>query len=188
MNFELTEDQQQVRRSVREFAEGELLPHVHEWDETQKAPADELLKKLADLNLLGVTIPEEYGGAGLGYMEYAIIIEELARVDPAIALSVAAHNSLCTGHIFIAGSEDQKRKYLPRLTAGEFWGACGLTEPNAGSDASGTKTTAVERENGWLVNGSKTFITNASYGGLCVAVAVTDRDKGNKGITAFVFE
>jgi alkylation response protein AidB-like acyl-CoA dehydrogenase len=188
MNFELTDEQEQVRRSVREFAEGEIRPYVHEWDEAQKFPHEEMRKKLADLGLLGVIYPEEYGGAGMGYMEYAIIIEELARVDPALALSVAAHNSLCSGHIYIAGSEEQKRKYLPRLTAGETWGAWGLTEPNAGSDASGTKTTATETAEGWVVNGSKNFITNASYAEICVAMAVTDRDKGNRGITAFVFE
>lgn len=188
MNFELSDEQDQIRRSVREFAEGELLPNVGEWDEAQKVPAAELLGKLAELNLLGVTISEEYGGAGLGYVEYAIAIEEIARVDPSVALSVAAHNSLCSGHLFLAGNEEQKRKYLPRLTGGQTWGAWGLTEPSAGSDASGTKTVAVEREDGWLVNGSKNFITNASYAELCVAVAVTDREKGNKGITAFLFE
>jgi alkylation response protein AidB-like acyl-CoA dehydrogenase len=188
MNFDLTDEQEQVRRSVREFAEGEIRPFVHEWDETQKFPHEEMRKKLAELGLLGVLYPEEYGGAGMGYMEYAIIIEELARVDPGLALSVAAHNSLCTGHLYIAGSEEQKKKYLPRLTQGETWGAWGLTEPNAGSDASGTKTVAVETPEGWVVNGSKNFITNASYAEICVAMAVTDREKGNKGITAFVFE
>jgi alkylation response protein AidB-like acyl-CoA dehydrogenase len=188
MNFDLTDEQQQIRRSVREFAEGEIRPNVHEWDEAQKFPQEELRGKLAELGLLGVLYPEEYGGAGMGYMEYAIIIEELARVDPAVALSVAAHNSLCSGHIFLAGSEEQKRRYLPRLTQGETWGAWGLTEPSAGSDASGTKTVAVEQDGGWLVNGSKNFITNATYAEICVGMAVTDREKGNKGITAFIFE
>jgi len=188
MNFELSDEQAQIQKAVREFAEGELLPNVREWDDAQKFPHSEMLAHLADLNLLGVTIPEEYGGAGLGYVEYAIAIEELARVDPAVALSVAAHNSLCSGHLFLAGNEEQKRKYLPRLTAGQTWGAWGLTEPSAGSDASGTRTVAVEREDGWVVNGSKNFITNASHAELCVAVAVTDREKGNRGITAFLFE
>lgn len=188
MNFDLTDEQEHVRRSVREFAEGEILPHVLEWDEAQKFPQEEMRRKMADLGWLGVLQPEEFGGAGMGYIEYAIIIEELARVDPALALSVAAHNSLCTGHLAIAGSAEQKAKYLPMLTQGECWGAWGLTEPGAGSDASGTKTVAVEKDGGWLVNGSKNFITNASYAGLCVAVAVTDREKGNKGITAFLFE
>src|SRR5215203_1395608 len=181
MNFDPTDEQEQIRRSVREFAESEIRPNVHEWDEAQKFPQEELRRKMGELGWLGVIYPEEYGGAGMGYQEYAIIIEELARVDPSIALSVAAHNSLCTGHIYVAGTEAQKRAYLPRLTQGEVWGAWGLTEPGAGSDASGTKTTAVEQDGGWLVNGSKNFITNASYAGLCVAVAVTDRDKGNKG-------
>ncbi|MCC6744458.1 MAG: acyl-CoA dehydrogenase family protein [Acidobacteria bacterium] len=184
----MTDEQEHVRRSVREFAEGEILPHVLEWDEAQKFPQEEMRRKMADLGWLGVLQPEEFGGAGMGYIEYAIIIEELARVDPALALSVAAHNSLCTGHLAIAGSAEQKAKYLPMLTQGECWGAWGLTEPGAGSDASGTKTVAVEKDGGWLVNGSKNFITNASYAGLCVAVAVTDREKGNKGITAFLFE
>jgi hypothetical protein len=188
MNFDLTDEQVQIRRSVREFAEGELRPNVHDWDETQRFPHDELRGKFAELGLLGVVFPEEYGGAGMGYIEYAIVIEELARVDPAVALSVAAHNSLCSGHIFIAGDERQKREYLPRLARGEYWGAWGLTEPSAGSDASGTKTVAVEHEGGWLLNGSKNFITNASYAGLCVAMAVTDRDKGNRGISAFLVE
>ena len=188
MNFDLTDEQQQIRRSVREFAESEIKPNVLEWDEAQKFPQEEMRRKMGELGWLGVIYPEEYGGAGMGYVEYAIIIEEIARVDPALALSVAAHNSLCSGHLWIAGSEEQKRKWMPRLAQGEVWGAWGLTEPNAGSDASGTKTTAVEKDGGWLVNGSKNFITNASYAGLCVAVAVTDRDKGNKGITAFMFE
>lgn len=188
MNFELTDEQEHIRRSVREFAESEIRPNVLEWDEAQKFPHEAMRRKMADLGWLGILQPEEYGGSGMGYVEYAIIIEELARVDPAIALSVAAHNSLCTGHLAIAGSEEQKKKYLPMLTQGECWGAWGLTEPGAGSDASGTKTVAVERDGGWLVNGSKNFITNASYAGLCVAVAVTDREMGNKGITAFLFE
>lgn len=188
MDFELTDEQQHIRRSVREFAESEIRPNVGEWDEAQKFPQEEMRRKMGELGWLGVVIPEEYGGAGMGYQEYAIIIEELARVDPALALSVAGHNSLCTGHIYIAGNEEQRKKYLPRLAGGETWGAWGLTEPGAGSDASGTKTTAVEKDGGWLVNGSKNFITNASYAEICVAVAVTDREKGNKGITAFVFE
>lgn len=188
MNFEESDEQQQIRRSVREFAESEIRPNVHEWDEAQKFPHEELRKKMGELGWLGIIYPEEYGGSGMGYVEYAIIIEELARVDPAIALSVAAHNSLCTGHIYLAGNEEQKKKYLPRLTQGETWGAWGLTEPGAGSDASGTKTTAVETPEGWIVNGSKNFITNASYAEICVAMAVTDREKGNKGITAFIFE
>jgi alkylation response protein AidB-like acyl-CoA dehydrogenase len=187
MEFELNEEQQQIKMSVREFAEAEIAPHVMEWDETQHFFV-ELRPKLAELGLMGVIFPEEYGGAGMGYIEYATIIEELARVDPSVGLSVAAHNSLCTNHIYMFGSEEQKRKYVVPLASGEHFGAWGLTEANAGSDASGTRTTAVRNNGGWTVNGSKNFITHAITGETCVAVAVTDRSKGNKGITAFVFE
>ena len=187
MNFELSEDQQQIKASVREFAESELRPFVMEWDEAQRFPS-ELIPKLSELGLMGVIMPEEYGGAGLGYIEYATIIEELGRVDASVGLSVAAHNSLCTNHIFKFGSEEQKRKYVEPLATGKRLGAWGLTEANAGSDASGTRTVAVRQNGGWIVNGSKNFITHAISGDTCVAVAVTDREKGNKGITAFIFE
>jgi hypothetical protein len=187
MNFELTEDQLQIKYSVREFAESELKPNVMEWDEAQHLPL-EIFPQLAELGLLGIIFPEEYGGAGLGYVEYATVIEELGRVDGSIGLSVAAHNSLCTNHIFQYGSEEQKRKYVEPLATGKHLGAWGLTEAGAGSDASGTRTTAVRKNGGWVVNGSKNFITHAISGDTCVAVAVTDREKGNKGITAFVFE
>ena len=187
MNFELTEDQNQIKYSVREFAESEIRPFVMEWDEAQHLPL-ELFPKMAELGLLGIIFPENYGGAGLGYIEYATIIEELGRVDGSIALSVAAHNSLCSNHIYQFGSEEQKQKYLVPLATGKQLGAWGLTEANAGSDASGTKTTAVRNNGGWVVNGSKNFITHAISGDTCVAVAATDKSKGNKGITAFVFE
>ena len=187
MNFELTEDQQQIKMSVREFAESEIRPNVMEWDEAQKLPL-ELFPKLAELGLLGIIFPEQYGGSGLGYVEYATIIEELGRVDGSIGLSVAAHNSLCTNHIYMFGDEQQRQKYVVPLATGEKIGAWGLTEAGAGSDASGTRTTAVRQNGGWIVNGSKNFITHAVSGDTCVAVAVTDREKGNKGITAFVFE
>ncbi len=187
MNFELNEEQQQIKMSVREFAESEIKPRVMEWDETQHFP-DELRKPLADLGLLGVIFPEEYGGAGMGYIEYATIIEELARVDGSVGLSVAAHNSLCSNHIYMFGTEAQKQKYLVPLTQGETWGAWGLTESNAGSDASGTRTNAVKNNGGWTVNGSKNFITHAITGNTLVAVAVTDKEKGNKGISAFIFD
>jgi len=187
MNFELNEEQLQIKMSVREFAESEIKPNVMEWDETQHFP-DELRPKLAELGLLGVIFPEEYGGAGLGYIEYATIIEEIARVDGSVGLSVAAHNSLCSNHIFTFGSEEQKQKYLVPLTQGETWGAWGLTESQAGSDASGTRTTAVQNNGGWTVNGSKNFITHAITGNTLVAVAVTDKEKGNKGISAFIFD
>jgi len=187
MDFELSEEQQQIRMSVREFAEAEIAPHVMEWDESQHFPV-ELLPKLAELGLMGVIFPEEYGGAGMGYVEYATIIEELSRVDGSVGISVAAHNSLCSNHIYTFGTEEQKRKYLVKLAQGEHLGAWGLTEPSAGSDASGTRTTAVRQDGGWVVNGSKNFITHAIHADTCVAVASTDRSRGSKGITAFIFE
>ena len=187
MDFELTEEQQQIKMSVREFAEAEIAPHVMEWDESQHFPV-ELMPKLAELGLMGVIFPENYGGAGMGYVEYATIIEELSRVDGSVGISVAAHNSLCSNHIYAYGSEEQKNKYLAPLARGEHLGAWGLTEPGAGSDASGTKTTAVREGDGWLVNGSKNFITHAIHADTCVAMAVTDRSKRSKGISAFIFE
>jgi alkylation response protein AidB-like acyl-CoA dehydrogenase len=187
MEFELTEDQQQIKMSVREFAEAEIAPHVMEWDETQHFPI-ELVPKLAELGLMGIIFPEEYGGAGMGYVEYATIIEELSRVDGSVGISVAAHNSLCSNHIYMFGTEEQKQKYLIPLAQGKHLGAWGLTEANAGSDASGTQTTAVKQNGSWVVNGSKNFITHAIHADTCVAVASTDRSKGNKGITTFIFE
>ncbi len=187
MQFELNEEQQQVKMSVREFAESEIRPHIRDWDERQHFPV-ELLPKLAELGLMGVIFPEEYGGAGMGYIEYATIIEELSRVDGSVGISVAAHNSLCSNHIYMFGTEEQKRKFLVPLAKGEKLGAWGLTEAGAGSDASGTRTTAVRRDGGWVVNGSKNFITHAIHGDTCVAVASTDRAMRSKGITAFIFE
>ena len=148
MEFELTEEQQQIKMSVREFAESEIAPHVMEWDESQHFPV-ELQPGLAELGLLGVLFPEEYGGAGMGYVEYATIIEELSRVDGSVGISVAAHNSLCSNHIYQFGTEEQKQKFLAPLASGKHLGAWGLTEPSAGSDASGTKTTAVRSDGGW---------------------------------------
>jgi len=187
MEFELSEEQQQIKMSVREFAEAEIAPHVMEWDESQHFPI-ELQPKMADLGFLGVIFPEEYGGAGMGYVEYATIIEELSRVDGSVGISVAAHNSLCSNHIFKYGSEDQKKKFLTPLASGAHLGAWGLTEPSAGSDASGTKSTAVRTDGGWIVNGSKNFITHAIHADTCVAMAVTDRAQRSKGISAFIFE
>ena len=187
MNFELTEEQRQIKASVREFGEAEIAPHVMEWDETQHFPI-ELKPKLAELGLMGILFPEEYGGAGMGYVEYATIIEELSRVDGSVGISIAAHNSLCSNHIYQFGSEAQKQKYLVPLARGQHLGAWGLTEPGAGSDASGTRTTAVRDESGWIINGSKNFITHAIHGDTCVAFASSDRTKHDKGITAFVFE
>src|SRR5204863_10187621 len=187
MDFELTEEQLQMKMSVREFAEAEIGPHVLEWDEAQHFPI-ELQPKLGELGLLGVLFPEEYGGADLGYVEYATAIEEFSRVDGSVGISVAAHNSLCSNHIYQFGTEAQKQKYLAPLARGEKLGAWGLTEPGAGSDASGTRTTAVRRDGNWLVNGTKNFITHAIHGDICVAMAVTDRAMRSKGITAFIFE
>lgn len=187
MNFELNEEQLQIKYSVREFAESEILPHVMEWDETQHFP-EELRPALAELGLMGVIFPEEYGGAGMGYVEYSTIIEELGRVCGSVGLSVAAHNSLCSNHIYTFGTEEQKQKYLVPLAQGESFGAWGLTEAGAGSDASGTRTTAVQSNGGWKVNGSKNFITHAISCNTLVAVAVTDKEKGNKGISAFIFD
>jgi len=187
MDFELTEEQQQMKMSVREFAEAEIAPHVMEWDEAQHFPI-ELKPKLAELGLLGVLFPEEYGGAGLGYVEYATAIEELSRVDGSVGISVAAHNSLCSNHIYQYGTEAQKKKYLTPLASGEHLGAWGLTEPGAGSDASGTRTAAVRKDGGWVINGTKNFITHAIHADTCVAFASSDREKHSKGITGFIFE
>jgi alkylation response protein AidB-like acyl-CoA dehydrogenase len=187
MDFRATEEQELLRRTVREFAEAEIRPHIMEWDEAQQFPMD-LLPKLAALGLTGVQFPEEYGGAGLSAVDYCICIEELARVCPAIALSVAAHNGLCSAHISMFGNADQKRRFLPKLVRGEVLGAWGLTEAGAGSDAAGMRTTAVQQGQCWVINGAKTFITHGRIGGVMVVIAVTDRTKGHRGISAFVVE
>src|SRR5207253_4251413 len=176
-----------VKSSGRQFAEAEIEPHVMEWDESQHLPI-ELWRKLAELGVTGVIFPEEYGGAGMGYVEYATIIEELSRVDGSVGISVAAHNSLCSNHIFMYGSEEQKQKYLVPLAQGKHLGAWGLTEPGAGSDASGMRTVAVRQNGGYVINGAKNFITHAIHADTCVAMAVTDRSKRSKGISAFIFE
>jgi len=187
MDFRLSDEQQLLRASVREFAEAELRPHVMEWDETQQFPM-ELLPKLADLGLMGIQFDEAYGGAGMSAVDYCICIEEIARVCPAIALSVAAHNGLCSAHIAMFGSDEQKRTYLPRLIRGEVLGAWGLTEAGAGSDAAGMRTTATRRGAEWVLNGAKSFITHGRIGGIMVVIAVTDRTLGHRGISAFVVE
>ncbi len=187
MDFELSDEQKQLQKSIRGFAEEEIRPHVMEWDEASHFPM-ELLPKLAEMGLMGIIFPEEYGGAGMGYVEYVIIIEELARVDPSIALSVAAHNSLCTNHIFKFGTEEQKRKHVVPLAQGRKLGCWSLTEPEAGSDAGGTRTVAERRNGGWVLNGSKTFTTNGHQADICVAMAVTDKAKGHRGISAFIIE
>jgi alkylation response protein AidB-like acyl-CoA dehydrogenase len=187
MDFELNDEQRQMKMSVREFAESEIAPHVMEWDEAQHFPI-ELQPKLAELGLMGVIFPEQYGGAGLGYVEYATVIEELSRVDGSVGISVAAHTSLCSNHIYQFGTEEQKQKYLVPLARGAHLGAWGLTEPGSGSDASSTRTTAVRKDGGWVVNGSKNFVTHAIAADTCVSFASTDRTKKSRGITGFIFE
>lgn len=188
MNFDLTEEQHQIKNSVREFAESEIRPHVMEWDESQHFPKAELLNKLGGLGFMGVIFPEDYGGAGLGYIEYVTIIEELSRVDGSIGISVAAHNSLCANHIFQSGSEAQREKYLTSLAKGEKLGAWALTEPGSGSDAMGMRTSATKAGGGWVLNGSKNFITHGTYGDIYVIMAITDKSRGSHGISAFIVE
>ena len=187
MDFRPTEEQALLRRSVREFAETEIRPHVREWDDAQHFPV-ELMPRLAALGLLGVQMPEEYGGAGLSAVDYCICIEELARVDPGVALSVAAHNGLSSAHILMFGTEAQKKKYLTPLARGEKIGAWALTESTSGSDAAGMRTTAVRGRGCWILNGSKTFTTHGRVGDTLVVMAVTDRAAGPKGISAFIVE
>jgi alkylation response protein AidB-like acyl-CoA dehydrogenase len=187
MDFNYSDEQKALRKTVREFAEGEILPHVMEWDEASHFPS-EIFPKMAEMGLLGVIFPEEYGGAGLGYIEYALVIEELSRVDGSVGIIVAAQNSLCSNHIFKFGTEAQKKKYLTGLASGKKLGAWSLTEPDAGSDAGGTKTTAVRDGSFWVLNGAKTFTTNGHYADYCVAMAVTDKSKGSHGISAFIVE
>ena len=187
MDFRLSEEQELLRRSVREFAETEMRPHVREWDQEQHFPI-ELVPKLAALGLLGIQFPEEYGGAGMTALDYCICIEELARVDPGVALSVAAHNGLCSSHIFLFGSQAQKQKYLVALARGEKVGAWGLTESTSGSDAAGMRTAATKAGACWVLNGSKTFTTHGRVGDVMVVMAVTDRAAGTKGISAFIVE
>ena len=187
MDFSFTDEQNQLRRSIREFAEGEIAPHVMEWDEASKFPL-EIMPKLAEMGLLGVIFPEQYGGAGLGYVEYVIAIEELSRIDGSVGIIVAAHNSLCSNHIFKFGTEEQKKKYLTPLAQGKKIGAWSLTEPEAGSDAGGTRTTAKRDGNNWVINGSKTFCTNGHYADYAVVMALTDKSKNSHGISAFIVE
>ena len=185
MQFGFSEEQRQLRKTIREFVEGEIKPHVMEWDESQHFPV-EIFRKLGDLGVLGSVFPEELGGSGYTYVDYAIITEELARVDPSIALSVAAHISLCTNHIYTAGNEEQKRDYIPKLASGEWIGCWSLTEPEVGSDAGGARTTGVREGDCWVLNGTKTFTTNAHIADVCVAMAVTDRSGSAHGISAFI--
>jgi alkylation response protein AidB-like acyl-CoA dehydrogenase len=187
LDFQLNDEQQQLRKSVREFAEREIAPHVMEWDEASRFPM-ETVKELGKMGLLGVIFPAEYGGAGMGYIEYVIAIEELSRVDGSVGIIVAAHTSLCSNHIFIAGNETQKQKYIPKLATGEFIGAWGLTEPGSGSDAGGARCSAVRKGDKWVLNGTKTFITNGSYADVYVVVAVTDKAARTHGLSGFIVE
>jgi alkylation response protein AidB-like acyl-CoA dehydrogenase len=187
MQFRLSQDQTLLRDSVREFAEAEIRPYVREWDEAQHFPAA-LMPKLADLGLMGIQFPAEYGGAEMSAVDYCICIEELARIDPSVSLSVAAHNGLGAAHIAMFGSEAQKRQYLGPLARGEKLSAWGLTEPGSGSDAAAMRTTATRDADGWVLNGSKLFITHGQSGDTMVVMAVSDKSKGNKGISAFIVE
>jgi alkylation response protein AidB-like acyl-CoA dehydrogenase len=187
VDFQLTEEQLQLQSMVRDFAAREIAPHVQEWDEASHFPL-ETVKQLGQLGLMGCIFPDEYGGAGLGYIEYVLAIEELSRVDGSVGIIVAAHTSLCSNHIFLAGTEQQKQRYLPRLATAEHIGAWALTEPNSGSDAAGARCTAVRKGDRWLLNGTKTFITNGSYADVYVVVAVTDKKIGTRGLSAFIVE
>jgi hypothetical protein len=187
MDFALSPEQIELRRTLREFAQSEIRPHVMEWDESQTFPMD-VVKQLGRLGILGIVFPEDLGGAGMGYVDYAVAIEELARVDPSVALIVAAHVSLCTNHIYQHGNDEQRRAYVPKLASGEWIGCWSITEPEAGSDAAGTRTTAKLDDGRWILNGSKTFTTNAQKADVCVAMAVTDPGEHHSGISAFVIE
>ncbi len=187
MEFSQSDELQEIRRTVREFAENEIRPQMMEWDEKQIFPR-EVIDKLGELGFMGVLIPAEYGGAGLGYQEYITLVEELSRVDGSVGICIAAHNSLCTGHIFLAGTEEQRRKFVTPLAKGEKLGAWSLTEPEAGSDAAGTQTVATKDGDSWVLKGQKTFTTNGTYGDVCIAMAVTDPTKGHDGISAFIIE
>jgi hypothetical protein len=187
VDFEYTPEQIALRKAVREFAEGEIAPHVMEWDEAQTFPM-EVIRKLGQLGYMGAIFPEDLGGAGLGYIEYSIIIEELSRVDGSVGIILAAHTSLCSNHIYKMGTQEQRGRYLPKLAAAEWIGCWSLTEPEAGSDAAGTRTNAKLDGETWVLNGSKTFTTNAHYADVCVAMAVTDRSAAQHGISAFIVE
>jgi alkylation response protein AidB-like acyl-CoA dehydrogenase len=187
LDFQLSDEQQQLKKSVREFAEREIAPNVMKWDEAGEFPLC-IVKELGKLGFLGMIFPPDYAGAGMGYVEYVIAIEELSRVDGSVGIIVAAHTSLCSNHIFLAGNEAQKRKYICKLATGEFIGAWGLTEPSSGSDAGSARMTAKRRGNSWVLNGTKTFCTNGHYADVMVVIAVTDRAAKTHGLSAFVVE
>ena len=187
MDLRSTAEQELLRHTVREFAEAEIRPFVMEWDEAQGFPA-ELVPKMASIGLMGIQTPEEYGGSGLSAIDYCVCLEELARVDPSIALSVAAHNGLALAHLSMFGSEAQRKKYVPPLARGETLGAWALTEAGAGSDAASMRTTAQRSGGGWTINGTKQFITHGKIAGTLVVIAITDRAAGRHGVSAFVVE
>ncbi len=187
LDFELSESQKAIQELARNFAEKEVRPTVMKYDESQEFPF-EIVQKLADLGFMGITWPDELGGAGLTELDATIIIEEIAKVDPSVALTVASHNSLCTGHIMLHANEAQKKKYVPDLASGRKLGAWGLTEPGSGSDSGGMRTVATRDGSDWILNGSKTFITQGSVGGTYVIMAVTDREKPKTSISAFILE
>jgi len=187
LDFQLNEEQLQLKKSVREFAEREIAPNVMKWDEEGEFPLA-TIKELGKLGLMGTIFPTEYGGPGMGYVEYVTTIEELSRVDGSVGIIVAAHTSLCSNHIFLAGNEEQKKKYVSKLATGEFIGAWGLTEPSSGSDAGSARMSAVRKGNNWVLNGTKTFITNGRYADVLVVIAVTDRTAHTHGLSAFIVE
>jgi len=187
MNFQTSETQKMIAQSIRDFAETHIRPYIMEWDEAQVFPV-ELFKKLGEMGFMGVLVPEELGGSGLGYHEYITIVEEISKVDSSIGLSVAAHNSLCTNHILTFGNEEQKKKWIPKLASAEWIGAWGLTEHNTGSDAGGMSTTAVKDGDYWILNGAKNFITHAISGQIAVVIVRTGEKGDSRGMTAFVIE
>jgi alkylation response protein AidB-like acyl-CoA dehydrogenase len=187
VDFQLNDEQLQLQKSVREFAQREILPNVMKWDEASEFPLA-IIKELGKMGLLGMIFPAEYGGAGMGYVEYVTAIDELSRVDGSVGIIVAAHTSLCSNHIFLAGDEAQKKKYVSQLATGEFIGAWGLTEPSSGSDAGSARMTAKRKGSDWVLNGTKTFCTNGHYADVMVAIAVTDRAAKTHGLSAFIVE
>src|SRR5215207_2681783 len=187
MNFETSEITQQVAQTARDFAQQNIRPHVMEWDESQEFPLH-IFKKLGELGMMGILVPEKYGGAGLSYFEYKAVIEEISKVDGSVGLSVAAHNSLCTGHILAFGNEEQKQKYLPKLAVAEWIGAWGLTEPNTGSDAGNMRTVAILDGDYYVLNGAKNFITHGKSGDVAVVVCRTGEPRTKNNATAFVVE
>ena len=187
MNFDLTEEQRLLQKSVRDFCEQAIIPNARRWDEEEVFP-HELIPAMGELGLLGMQIPEEYGGAGMKFHDYVVALEEVARADASVGLTMASHNSLCTGHINLAANDEQRRRYLPRLATGEVLGGWGLTEPGSGSDAGAARARAERRGDGWILNGTKTFITQGSVGGIYVVLASTAPERKAKGLTAFVIE